>query len=190
MKKPDASSGSGSTTIYTFAVLHDAALMSLEAAKRSNRYPFFECLHAIVDSAFFLEAYLNHVGPQLLRFWSSLDRLSPRLKRDVVVSHLKLKPDYKSRPWQSFELAFSVRDSAAHGRTEIIEFEGRLKRTKDGHPRRPLSSLEKRCKLSIAENIVADARAIVTEIHEARGGKGSPLWFTSNTQWSATYHTE
>jgi len=63
---------SGTTQIYTFAVLHDAAHFALHEARKSPEWLFYKCLHAIVSTAFCLEAYLNHTGPQLFDCWAAL----------------------------------------------------------------------------------------------------------------------
>ena len=120
--------GSGRAEHRTFALLYAAALASVQQARDTPMLRLENCLNAIVDSAFSLEGYLNHVGPELFSFWPSLERIGPRQKLDVVLSHLRLKADFGVRPFQSVGLAFDARDLAAHARTEVIEFEHRLRR--------------------------------------------------------------
>jgi hypothetical protein len=77
-------------------------------------------LRSIVLTAFAFEAYLNHVGPQVLSCWGSLERLSPNSKLHLLCETLKvsLPGTTGERPLQS-EL-FKFRNTLAHGRSETI----------------------------------------------------------------------
>src|SRR5262249_7412494 len=64
----------------------------------------------------------NHVGPQVLSCWESLERLPPRSKLQLLCETLKVSlPGTKSeRPLQTITDLFKFRDMLAHGRSETI----------------------------------------------------------------------
>ena len=49
-------------TDNAFKALRSAAAYSLEKARESEDGQFYACMNTIVDSAFCLEGFLNHVG--------------------------------------------------------------------------------------------------------------------------------
>ncbi len=56
-------------TIYTYNYLHQAADWSLEQAHKNEEGRFYNCMSSIILSAFCIEAYLNHVGQEILPYW-------------------------------------------------------------------------------------------------------------------------
>jgi hypothetical protein len=176
--------GKGRAEIRTFVFLHGAALAALEQARSNPAYRVETCLHALVAAAFSVEAYLNHLGPKLFRFWSRLERLSPLDKLAVILSELKYEADFGARPFQSVQLAFRARNLAAHAKTHTLRFSVRLPRDKEGFPIRPQTELERLCTLAIAERVVADTGDAITRIHEMAGKGKTALWFTSEIEWT------
>ena len=74
---------------------------------------------SIVFTAFTFEAYLNHIGPKIFRFWKSLERLSPKDKLNVIAEKIDLEIDYGKRPWQIMKKLFGFRNDIAHGKSEV-----------------------------------------------------------------------
>ena len=181
-----SSRGRGRKEIYTYAVLYDAAQFSLKQAEATPQWRFYNLLNCIVSSAFALEAYLNHIGPHLLPYWASLERIGPRQKLHVLTSHLTLKVSYGVRPYQSCMVAFDVRDFVAHGRTELITFKGRPRRSRDELYILPASYLERICRLPTARNVVQDARRVIQQLHTSGGRADDILWATSFEEWEGT----
>jgi hypothetical protein len=62
------------TTSLAYVTLHDAAYYSLQTAKDSVDGRFFNCLSAMVFSAFSLEAYLNYIGTSEFLDWVKNER--------------------------------------------------------------------------------------------------------------------
>ena len=78
---------------------------------------------SLVFRAFYLEAFLNWLGPKLISHWRYLERLSPREKLDLLADQIQLKPDYGTRPWQVVKDIFGFRNTIAHGKPEELEDE-------------------------------------------------------------------
>jgi hypothetical protein len=95
-----------------------------------------------------------------------------------------MRPDHGRRPYQSFDLAFKVRNLAGHAKTATITFDTPLSKDRQGLPIRPASELERLCEVEVAERVFADVGAIIAEIHEAAGKGEWALWLTSHTEWS------
>lgn len=72
---------------------------------------------SLVFTAFTLEAFLNHIGPDLYECWRDLEFLSPRSKLNLVCEHVGVQADYSRRPWQTIKLLFDFRNLVAHGRS-------------------------------------------------------------------------
>src|SRR4051812_37108985 len=79
------------------------------------------CAHqfraSIVFRAFYLEAFLNWLGPQLVPDWKGRERrLTPKEKLELLADVIHVRPDYGSRPWQSVKAIFDFRNLIAHGK--------------------------------------------------------------------------
>ena len=111
-----------SKTVYTYSYLNHAAANALVQARSTKEGQFYICMTAELFSAFCLEAFLNHIGSEKLPYWESIERkLGPKEKLIVICHEIGLTPDFESRPFQSFNLLFQLRNSLVHGKTEYIE---------------------------------------------------------------------
>lgn len=77
----------------------------------------FDCMEVMLFSALSLEAFLNHLGPQLFQ-------PSPREKLDVMLGARGKTVDFARRPYQSFNEAFQLRNALARAETGYVPFEG------------------------------------------------------------------
>jgi hypothetical protein len=75
----------------------------LEADRNEPRGASWQFLSSIALTAFAFEAYLNHVGPKIIKTWPSLERLSPRAKFDLLCELLELRFETGKRPRQTIE---------------------------------------------------------------------------------------
>src|SRR6266446_10147432 len=112
----------GSMENRTFSLLRSAAVDALERAGSSESGRFYQCMHALISSAFCLEAYLNHVGEHENQLWKENPRLNVWDKFRRVCKEVELTPDYSARPFSTFEWLVDFRDSVAHARTEVRTF--------------------------------------------------------------------
>jgi hypothetical protein len=125
---------------------------------------------SLVATAFFLEAYLNHIGSQRIAAWESIERkLAPREKLSLIHEQLKLSPSFGRRPYQSFTFVFRLRDLLAHGRTATVT--GTWSGGTEGASKfnKLFAEWQKHCTPKEARRRFEDGVAIVTELHTAAG---------------------
>ncbi len=105
-----------------YAELWHASECVLAAGIAQPRGSSWQFLSSIVLTAFAFEAYLNHVGQQLLSCWGSLERLSPTSKLHLLCETLKVSlPGTKGeRPLRTITELFKFRNTLGHGRSEKI----------------------------------------------------------------------
>lgn len=84
---------------------------------------YHQFLASIVFRAFALESFLNHIGEQLFKSWSDLERLSPKGKLNVIAETVGLTPDYGKMPWQIEPKLTAIRNKIAHGKNELLRDE-------------------------------------------------------------------
>ncbi len=177
MGKKDATER-GTATIRGYVTLAEAAHHALEVARKDEIGRQYSCLHAIVCSAFAVEAYLNHIGPHKFQCWEALERLSVRSKLELLCESLHVPVDYGTRPFQSFREAFKARDMAAHGRTETKEYETRVVWGESSHEKLPVSTLDALCELAFTERVFDDVVEIITSLHKSLGEPDHDLWIS------------
>ncbi len=105
------------------AELWHTANCLLDAGQREPKGSTHQFRASLVFRAFFLEAFLNWLGQQLIPHWRYLERLTPREKLDLLADLIKVQPDYGSRPWQMVKVLFGFRNDVAHGKPEILRRE-------------------------------------------------------------------
>jgi|SRR6266850_2748727 len=135
--------------------------------------PSFErCLALGVLCAFTFEAYLNHVGAQLLSSWPSIERrLGPREKLEVIEELLKFETDRSRLPFQALGEILAFRDAVAHGKTTTLQAKGTeypLPGEEDEDRSRgpgPLTPWEKMCKPATIRRWIASVEGMVTALH-------------------------
>jgi hypothetical protein len=108
--------------LTTYAELWHASECVLAAGIEQPRGSSWQFLSSIVLTAFAFEAYLNHVGPQVLSCWGSLERLSPNSKLYLLCETLKVRLPGATgeRPLETISELFKFRNTLAHGRSETI----------------------------------------------------------------------
>jgi hypothetical protein len=106
-----------------YAELWDASECVLAAGMKQPHGSSSQFLSSIVLTAFAFEAYLNHVGPQVLSCWGGLERrLSPNSKLQLLCETLKvsLPGTTRKRPRKTICELFKFRNTLAHGRSKTI----------------------------------------------------------------------
>ncbi|MFQ5927150.1 MAG: hypothetical protein ACE5MH_06920 [Terriglobia bacterium] len=106
-----------------YAELWHASSCVLEAGLCNPRGSSWQFLSSIVLAAFTFEAYLNHVGPQVIACWESLERLPPLAKFALLCESLKVQfPEGKGkRPLQTIAKLLEFRNTMAHGQSETLK---------------------------------------------------------------------
>ncbi len=170
-------------TVHTYAELWHASRCVLETGVRDERGSSWQFLSSIVLTAFTFEAYLNHVGPTVLRCWGELERLPPWAKFELLCEQLSvLFPDGPGkRPLQTLVELLEFRNAIAHGRSETIAPAPMLRDVNDkldGYlGERPLAHWERLIQTdAFAKRAREDIEVTLTKIHDARPEPKEPLF--------------
>jgi hypothetical protein len=171
---------------FTYVTLQDAAEFALEIAKNAEEGRFYNCLSAMLYSAFCLEAYLNHIGIFEIENWNKVERnISPGMKLDLLVKKKGYEPDFSKRPFKTFNIIFEFRKKIVHGKTERLKTE----ENKEGEigdgdtPEIPMTSWEESITLEMATSFVKDTALMISELHPIFGFKENPFF----TQWKSSW---
>lgn len=174
-------------TVYTVGYLRMVSWQALEAAKESERGSYYNLMASLVFSAFTIEAYLNHLGANVIPFWSIIERnLSPAKKLEIIVVQLAKPIDYGCRPFQSFKSIFQLRDFLAHDRTEYLAEES-IQFLSDGDkPELPKAKWQKQVTIENVQRYFDDTKEIIEYLHSASGLDFNPLHVPETADWRIT----
>jgi hypothetical protein len=156
-------------TVFTFAYLSAAGDHALSDGKATPEGSLFEWMAAAVFSAFSLEAYLNHLGPERFRCWDDLERLSVDAKFSLILESLGKRADFSCRPFQTIKTLFRLRNQLAHGKTERAAEETIQALAPGERPRYPATKWETLCTEANAERFREDTKAVIRQIDEWTG---------------------
>lgn len=161
-------------SLRTYVYLYDVAYYAMKRAKESKEGEFFECITAMVFSAFCLEAYLNHLGALKIGYWDVLkERLRPYEKLQVLSHVMGYDIDYGRRPFQTLRSIFTFRNQLVHATTEHLSVEAEIPAAEELPT--PLAGWEESVTLGMAERFLDDAEAMIKELHSRSGLEGDPL---------------
>lgn len=172
-------------TVFTFAFLSAAGDHALSDGKARCEGSFFEWMTAAVFSAFSVEAYLNHLGPQRFKCWGELERLSVEAKLSLILEDLGERPDFSRRPFQTVKMLLRLRNQLAHGKTERVEEETIQSLFPGERPRYPAAKWETLCTQEHAERFREDSVAVIRQIDEW-SGRANPFLFSLEEGSSTT----
>lgn len=168
--------------VNMYAEMRHASRVILEKAKQDPEGAFYQWMASLVFTAFMLEAFLNHVGQNVFKCWTDLERkLSPLEKLNLITEKLGIEKDDGKRPFQTVPALFKFRNDLAHGKTIHLEEEQIVVMDLDGdsdhkHLRKSLEThWEKYCTLKNAERVLEDIESICRTIHKVSGMK-DPLF--------------
>lgn len=178
----------GKRQIYPYVYLYEAADFLIEQAEKSQEGSFYNCMSAIICSAFCIEAYLNHAGSILLPYWDDKIKrdLSTESKLKIVCHHLGLEADLGKPPFQSFTALFKFRTAVAHATTETLTDRRVQKVVKFSKVEYPKAWWEKQCTLKTAERLLADTKSMIETISKAANLGEYPLGTFSVASGSGT----
>jgi len=69
--------------VNTYADMWHTSHYHLEKGIKDQEGCYHQFMASLVFTAFTLEAYFNHIGPQLFKRWPDLERLGPKGKLNV-----------------------------------------------------------------------------------------------------------
>jgi len=169
--------------IYSYNAHLAAADYFLDAAGgEDNQSEKINSMGTLVFSAFALEAFLNHVGPQLLEVWDNehlKKHLSPGAKLGVIAKCIGLEIDFESRPFQTFRTLFRFRNVMAHSATEKLSEENAKHFLQIGVGYWPAAEWEKLCSAEVAKNALKDVERIIDLIEDKSGIEQIPRFLLS-----------
>jgi hypothetical protein len=178
--------------VTTYAEVWHASECVLAAGIEHPRGSSWQFLSSIVLTAFAFEAYLNHLGPQVLSCWSSLERLPPDAKLELLCEALKVSlPGTKGeRPLQTINKLLRFRNTLAHGHSVTIVPEPKSVDIDDLEMHRAarlLSDWERLIEDSkFAKRAREDVEAILRVLQAARPEPKEALFRFGSRIWSAT----
>jgi hypothetical protein len=157
--------------VKTFAELSNANWVLLENIEEQREGWFYECMTAILISAFKFEAYLNHVGASLFPYWAEMERLPHKNKLNIIRTHLNIEKADGKRPYQTLKNLFTFRDAVAHGKTEYIDPPESVEvgHMEELRRKKPLTRWEELCTIEFAKRAYEDTETIIKQIHSTAG---------------------
>jgi hypothetical protein len=178
--------------LNTYAELWHASECVLATGVAQPIGASWQFLSSIVLTAFAFEAYLNHVGAQVLSRWASLERRSPYSKLQLLCEALKVSlPGTKDeRPLQTVSQLIGFRNTLAHGHTETINPEPKkvdIDELEAHRAERLLSNWEQLIETSdFAKRARTDVEVVLKLIQAARPEPKEALFRFGGRTWSAT----
>lgn len=160
---------SSERSVRTYDYLHSAADWALKQAEGTEEGRFFNCMSSIILSAFCIEAYLNHIGSELLPYWDEDIKkgLSIKNKLTIICHHLNFAPDYSRPPFHSFKDIIKYRNLMAHAITEKVTYKGTQTVRDYEKVQLPETWWEKHTNLKDAKRWLDDTESMIIEIHNA-----------------------
>lgn len=162
-----------SSTTHTHAYLNEAAKLALARAVDLPHDELYYSMTAILLSAFSLEAFLNHMGQELLPTWPTFERSRPSLqtKLSKVAGHLRLTIDFDARPFSALDPLFRFRNFLVHGRTETLSARVPPPNLRHDRVQFPWPAWMHESNPDTARRYLTDVEEIAQVIHEAAGHK-------------------
>ena len=171
-------------TKISYVLMNQIMLRELKTARENNEGRYFNCIVAMVFSAFCLEAYFNHLGHKMCKDWDTKERLTHEKKLDLLIFELELQIDKDRGLYQTMQRIFRFRDGIAHAKTEIMN--EKSAQISDENPILPQTEWEKEINLDNAEKYIEDARAIIYQLHQlAFGPDKDPFVVASSERWGS-----
>jgi hypothetical protein len=191
MGKPPKALVTKERTIHMYAELWHASSCVLKAGQREPVGSAWQFLSSALLTAFAVEAYLNHVGPQIVACWESLERLPPLSKFDLLCELMRVEFKKGERPRQTIEALFEFRNTMAHGRTEVLTPEAKRRDINDRLDsylgERPSAHWQRLIQTDdFAVRAREDVEEILTKVHAARPDPKEWLFSFGMGQFGAT----
>jgi hypothetical protein len=159
----------GQREVRTFADLNHAAWVMIKKSEENALGSRYTNMAALLFTAFTFEAYLNHLGHELIEFWDNIDSIKVMSKYECLCKHVGVTPDFSTRPHQTLSKLFQFRNSVAHGRTQILKVSKAVSSRDDPWKHSPKTDWEEYCTDENAKRAKCDIEAIIVQLHKAAG---------------------
>ena len=152
--------------MYSF--LHDAAHENLELLQKNIRCRRYARMEAMLLSSLTIEAYLNHIGPFILKSWQDIERsLQPKQKLTLILEIISYDPSMGERPYQTFHEMFKLRNLLVHGRKhQAVDHISDQQWNPGEFPQEPSLDIDNLITDSNAKRFVEDMDAIIKDLAE------------------------
>ena len=140
----------------------------LDEKDDENKSEYNNSTASIVFSAFALEAFLNHVGEQLINCWQDNIKKSLNVegKLALICENINVEVNYGIEHFQSFRTTFRFGNVMAHSNTESLSIQNSKHFLEVGNMFWPAAEWEKLTNYKVAETIHNNARKIIDLINE------------------------
>ena len=173
--------------VYIVATLRSVAWRLYKDAEENIKSSNLKCIGSIAFSAFTLEAYLNYVGENRIKFWNIVEKkLSPDEKLDLISMELKIDIDKGKRPFQSFGEIFKFRRYIVHGRSEIITDKGIQTLSENEYPILPDTEWQRMVSLEKTKIYLDDTKKMVEVLYEGSELDFDPFYMAEIADWWAS----
>jgi hypothetical protein len=172
-------------TVYTVGYLRQVSWHTLDSAINSKKGSYLNLIASAVFSAFTIEAYLNHLGEEIIPFWPIVERsLGPSDKLELIAMQLRKHINYGRRPFRSFKPIFQFRNFLAHGRTEHLTEKG-VQYLSDGDiPKLPKTKWQNQITEKNIRQYFDDTKEMIEYLHNASGLEFNPLGVPEMGGWA------
>jgi hypothetical protein len=165
--------------VITYSHMWHTSACLLKKGQEQEAASFHQFMASLVFTAFTLEAYLNHVGPNLLPCWEYLERQNPKEKLRLIAKHLGITVNFGNRPWKIMSELFEFRNTIAHGKS--MTFKPSVKVVLLEEHQTDISMAKTRwelfCTQQNAERARADVEKMVFTLYEAAKSAGHPTGY-------------
>lgn len=159
----------GTREVRTFVDLNHGADVLIRKTEEEPKGGYYTTMGALLLTAFTFEAYLNHLGEKLIKFWDEIETIKILEKYSVLCKELDLVPDYSRRPYQTLTSLLKFRNAIAHGKSQILEETKEVSSKDERYEHTPKAHWEEYCTLDNAKRAKEDLSKIVMELHKKAG---------------------
>ena len=155
--------------VNTYTDLAHGANVLIDKSESDQKGSYYTIMGSILLTAFTFEAYLNHVGEKIFKFWEEIEYCRVKNKYKIIFKELDMNPDYSTRPYNILASLFNFRNSVAHGKSQILIESKKISWKDDLDKHKPKTVSEEYCNLKNAKRAKEDIRKIILEMHDVAG---------------------
>ncbi|MCP4746614.1 MAG: hypothetical protein GY874_10825 [Desulfobacteraceae bacterium] len=166
----------GERNINTYAYLMMSARHSYEYATKCKEGQFYQLMSSLIFSVFTLEAYLNHLGCQSIKYWHAIESIKVWSKLKVLYTHCNLNFDSSKRPLQTISELIKFRNLMAHGKSETISGKEIIdEQIINSYPDFIVTKWELMCTKKVTKRAIDDVKNIINTLDS--NDPDPDLWF-------------
>ena len=168
-------------TIRSYDHFYNLTYYSLQQAEEQEKTRFYYCTITMVFCAFSIEAYVNHLGAQMIQDWDAIERATIDEKLLIIANSKNKTINKNKKPFCYLNMIFDYRDNIAHGRTQTITKNQSI--NPGGAPNMPTAKWEKMTTLNNAKAFRKNTKDIITSLSRDFANNDFPLGLPSFASW-------